>query len=203
RHGFNGFIVLDTNFLAIASGRDQLVGMQSPPGYAEQMAPFLAGKALVTRPFPSVALLPDQQGNLRAGVPTMFAVAPIRSAGGQIIAVLGLSIAPDTDFTRILATARAGQTGETYAFNREGKQLSESRFDDDLKRLGLIPAAPDPGVARSAGGSRQRTPVAQAPHGTAVHPCGQRGPGRPRGSGCRQLPRLPGRAGGGRVDVGG
>ena len=143
RRGFNGFLVLDTNFLVVASGRDQLVGMQSPPGNAEQFAPCLAGKALVTRPFPSVALLPDEHGNLRAGVPTMFAVAPIRSAGGQIIAVLGLRIAPDTDFTRILATARAGQTGETYAFGRDGKQLSESRFDNDLKRLGLIPDAPD------------------------------------------------------------
>jgi tRNA A-37 threonylcarbamoyl transferase component Bud32 len=143
RRGFNGFVVLDTNFLVLASGRDQLVGMQSPPGYAEQLTPCLAGKVLVTRPFPSVALLPDEKGNLRAGVPTMFAVAPIRSADGQIIAVVGLRIAPDTDFTRILATARAGQTGETYAFGRDGKQLSESRFDNDLKRLGLIPDTDD------------------------------------------------------------
>jgi eukaryotic-like serine/threonine-protein kinase len=143
RLGFNGFLVLDTNSLVVASGRDQLVGMQSPPGDVEQLAPCLAGKALVTRPFPSVALLPDEHGNLRAGVPTMFAVAPIRSADGQIIAALGLRIAPDTDFTRILATARAGQSGETYAFGRDGKELSESRFDNDLKRLGLIPDSPD------------------------------------------------------------
>lgn len=139
RRGFSGFVVMDTNYLVVASGRDQLVGMQSPAGYTEQFASCLAGKALVTRPFPSVALLPDQQGNLRVGVPTMFAVAPVRSADGQIIATLGLRIAPDTDFTRILATARAGQTGETYAFGRDGRQLSESRFGNDLKRLGLIP----------------------------------------------------------------
>jgi hypothetical protein len=143
RRGFIGFVVLDTNFLVVASGRDQLVGMQSPPGYAEHLTPCLAGKTLVTRPFPSVALLPDQQGHLRASVATMFAVAPIRSSEGQIIAVLGLRIAPDTDFTRILATARVGLTGETYAFGRDGKQLSESRFDPDLKRLGLIPDTPD------------------------------------------------------------
>jgi hypothetical protein len=143
RRGFSGFVVLDTNFLVLASGHDSLVGMQSPAGYTEQFTASLTGNALVTRPFPSVALLPDGQGNLRAGVPTMFAVAPIRSAGGQIIALLGLRIVPDTDFTRILATARAGKTGETYAFNREGQQLSESRFDNDLKRLGLIPDTTD------------------------------------------------------------
>ena len=143
RRGFSGFVVLDTNFLVLAAGHDSLVGMPSPAGYAEQFAPGLTGKPLVTRPFPSVALLPDGQGHLRVGVPTMFAVAPIRSAGGPVIALLGLRIAPDTDFTRILATARAGQTGETYAFDRAGKQLSESRFATDLKRLGLIPDAPD------------------------------------------------------------
>ncbi len=143
RRGFDGFLVLDTNFLVVASMRDQLVGMQSPPGNKEQLALCLTGKVLVTQPFPSVAMLPDQQGNLRAGVPTMFAAAPIRSADGQVIAILGLRIVPDTDFTRILATARAGQTGETYAFGRDGKQLSESRFDNDLKRLGLIPDTDD------------------------------------------------------------
>lgn len=139
RSGFSGFVVLNTNLLVLASDRDQLVGVQTPPGYAEQLAPCLAGKIMVTRPIASMTLLPDKNGNARAGVPTMFAVAPVRSADGKIIAVLGLRIAPDKDFTRILATARAGQTGETYAFSRNGELLSESRFDPDLKRLGLIP----------------------------------------------------------------
>ncbi len=143
RRGFSGFLVLDTNYLVIASMRDQLVGMQRPPGTAEALASCLAGNSLVTRPFPSLAMLPDQQGNLRAGVPTMFAAAPIRSADGQVIAILGLRIEPDKDFTRILATARSGKTGETYAFDRDGKQLSESRFDDELKRIGLIPDTPE------------------------------------------------------------
>jgi tRNA A-37 threonylcarbamoyl transferase component Bud32 len=141
--GFSGFVVLDTNFLVLASGHDPLLGMQSPAGYAEQFGPSLTGQALVTRPFPSVALLPDEQGHLRDGVPTMFAVAPVRSADGRIMAMLGLRITPDTDFTRILATARAGQTGETYAFDRDGKLLSESRFDAELKRVGLVPDSPD------------------------------------------------------------
>jgi hypothetical protein len=143
RRGFNGFVVLNTNFMVLAAMRDQLIGMQRPPGNAEAMASCLAGKVLVTQPFPSVQMLQDAKGNLRAGVPTMFAAAPIRSTDGQIVAILGLRIEPDTDFTRILATARAGQTGETYAFGRDGKQLSESRFDNDLKRLGLIPDDPD------------------------------------------------------------
>ncbi len=143
RRGFSGFVVLDTNALVVASARDQLVGLKSPPGYVEEYRPCLAGKSLITRPFPSIALLPDEKGNLRTGVPTMFAAAPIRSVDGRVIAALGLRIAPEKDFTRILGTARAGESGETYAFDRKGLLLSESRFADELKRLGLVPDTPD------------------------------------------------------------
>ena len=143
RIGFNGFVVVNTNLLVLASDRDQLVGLQIPPDYAEQLRPCLDGKPMVTRPFASRTMLPDEQGNPRVAVPTMFAVAPIRSADGQVTAVLALRIAPETDFTRILATARAGKTGETYAFGHDGELLSESRFDSDLKRLGLIPDTDD------------------------------------------------------------
>ncbi|MDD5141605.1 MAG: serine/threonine protein kinase [Verrucomicrobiales bacterium] len=141
--GFNGFVVLDPSCLVIASRRDQLVGMTAPPGYVEQFSNCLASHTIVTKPFPSVAMLPDAKGNLRAGVPTMFAAAPVKSADGKVIAVLGLRIAPEKDFTRILATARAGASGETYAFARNGLLLSESRFDDELRRLGLIPDSDD------------------------------------------------------------
>ena len=137
--GFSGYVILDTNFLVVASGRDQMIGMRAPPGYMAQLQACFQGTSVVTRPFPSTALLPDAQGQLRAGVPTMFAAAPIRAADGRVVAVLGLRIAPEKDFTRLLATARAGESGETYAFDRNGLLLSGSRFDDQLKRLGLIP----------------------------------------------------------------
>jgi hypothetical protein len=73
----------------------------------------------------------------------MFVLAPIRSSQGAVMAVLGLRISPEKDFTRILATARVGRTGETYAFDRNGLLLSQSRFEEDLKRLGLIPDSKD------------------------------------------------------------
>jgi tRNA A-37 threonylcarbamoyl transferase component Bud32 len=36
-----------------------------------------------------------------------------------------------------------GETGDAYAFDSRGIMLTASRFDDDLKRLGLIPNSPD------------------------------------------------------------
>jgi eukaryotic-like serine/threonine-protein kinase len=138
-YGFTGYVVLDRDFVVVAAAREEVIGMKSPPGYEERLRACLEGAIIVTPPFPSVAVLPDEGGNWRAGVPTMFAAAPVRSAEGEVKAILCLRIAPEKDFTRILATARAGESGETYAFSRTGLLLSESRFNDELKRQGLIP----------------------------------------------------------------
>ena len=139
RHGYAGFVLLDTNFTIVAATQDQLMGMQSPPGYAQRLAACRAGETIITQPFSGVTVLTDEKGNSRTGVPTMFAAAPVKNAAGRVIALLGIRIQPDKDFTRILATARAGATGETYAFARNGLLLSTSRFEDDLRRLNLIP----------------------------------------------------------------
>ena len=110
-YGFSGYAVLDPDFVVVAASSEEAIGLKSPPGYAERLERCLAGEIMVTPPFPSVGTLPDEQGNLHANVPTMFAAAPVRSADGKVIALLCLRIPPEKDFTRILATARAGQTG--------------------------------------------------------------------------------------------
>src|SRR5262249_11583500 len=58
-------------------------------------------------------------------------------------AVLGLRIRHEATFTNILQIARFGESGETYAFAENGLLLSQSRFDVDLKRLGLLADLPD------------------------------------------------------------
>jgi hypothetical protein len=99
---------------------------------------------------------------MHTGVPTMFAAAPVRSADGKVLAVLCLRITPEKDFSRILATARSGESGETYAFSRTGLLLSESRFDEDLKRVGLIP---DTSEARSILTLELRDPLVELSRG--------------------------------------
>ena len=41
-------------------------------------------------------------------------------------------------FTTSLVAARAGKTGETYAFDGRGLMLSTSRFTDQLRAAGLL-----------------------------------------------------------------
>ena len=89
----------------------------------------------LNRPFPVNA------GRARRGDVTLMQVAtPVRDQGNVIVGALALIINPDREFSRILSVARSGDSGETYAFDQTGLMISHSRFDDQLKQLGLLEA---------------------------------------------------------------
>ncbi len=74
-------------------------------------------------------------------------VAPIRGADDEIIAAAAFGFPADGEFSGILSVARKGTSGETFAFDQNGLLLNESRFDDQLKQIGLLP---DEATARSS-----------------------------------------------------
>jgi eukaryotic-like serine/threonine-protein kinase len=143
KYEYDGFRVLDRQGHSIASWRDVTVGGQARPEEIECLNKVLAGRATVSRPRPSEVLLPDTDGKERIGLPTMFVFAPIYDKAGRVIAALGFRMRPDRTFTQVLNVARFGQSGETFAFDGQGLLLSESRFDDVLKRIRLITDAAD------------------------------------------------------------
>jgi serine/threonine protein kinase len=79
----------------------------------------------------------------RREVTLMQVAAPIRDDQQIIRGALAIVINPDQEFTRILSVARAGKSGETYVFDQDGLMLSRSRFDGDLKELGLLENRPE------------------------------------------------------------
>lgn len=82
---------------------------------------------------------PGGSGRGRRGDFTLMQVAaPILDNQNRVRGALALIINPDKEFTRILSVARSGESGETYAFDQHGVMISKSRFDEHLKRLGLI-----------------------------------------------------------------
>ena len=159
--GYLGFIVVNPGGTIVASGRNENVGITANVADIDHVLKrVLRGEAVVTRPVPSQVVLTDRHGVQRSGVPTMFALAPIRSAGGVVLGVLGLRLSPEQEFTQILSVARPGESGETYAFARDGLLLSQSRFDDELRQIGLLTensdsilnvSIRDPGVDLTAG----------------------------------------------------
>jgi len=146
-HDYHGYVVVDRNKRILSATFDELIGQSELPidEYDSTVSRALDGEATISPPFPSITLQPDAQGKLRIGAPTMFVFAPIRDASFQVVAVLGLRIRPDRGFTQILQLGQMGRTGETYAFNRAGRMVSNSRFDEELILLGILPD--QPGVA--------------------------------------------------------
>jgi len=69
----------------------------------------------------------------------MIAAAPVRDAGGEVLAALVFIIDPAA-FKRIIYIARMGESGETYVFDANGTMVSRSRFEPQLRSLGLLPA---------------------------------------------------------------
>ncbi|MBC8290381.1 MAG: serine/threonine protein kinase, partial [Planctomycetes bacterium] len=77
--------------------------------------------------------------------PHMSVIVPVESpeGGGLIAALLIRSSELDDEFNAIFLKARAESSGETYAFNESGVMISESRFNAQLRRIGLIDSAPE------------------------------------------------------------
>jgi hypothetical protein len=93
-----------------------------------------------TNDFSGNRLLGDMARAQRGDVTLMQVAAPIRDQQSVVRGALALVINPDREFTRILTVARRGESGETYAFDQTGLLISRSRFDDQLRKIGLLNA---------------------------------------------------------------
>ena len=141
--GYLGYVVVSPSGFVLAADQDLPVGKKLTDYRKEVFDQANAGKTLVSKPFRSTLLLKDEHGDLRANLPSMYTAGPLRDESGKPIAALGLRIRPEDTFTKILQVAHFGRTGETFAFDRNGLLLSQSRFDDDLKQIGLLADQPD------------------------------------------------------------
>ena len=68
----------------------------------------------------------------------MHVAAAVHDDTNTPVAILLLYVDPEHGLTEILQHGRMGESGESYAFNRQGKMISQSRFDEDLKNIGLV-----------------------------------------------------------------
>ncbi len=138
-----GFIITDRRNKIVATSTDDSSGMHDAQSYAGFLSRVYQGEAVVSTPVASAIPIKDENGAMRTGMPTMYAAAPIQDENLQVVGALALRIQPEKEFTRILQLGRIGQSGETYAFDRLGMMVSNSRFDHDLILLGLLPDQPN------------------------------------------------------------
>jgi serine/threonine protein kinase len=176
--GHLGFAIIDAQGIIRATDQPKTyLDRALSPAAMEMLQPILEGEATFEKPFAKNALL--EKGTETSAQPVLLAKAPINNASNEIIAALVFTIDPGKDFTRILSVAEYGNTGSTYAFDDQRLMLSESRHEEQLKRLALIPDTPgssailnlqlrDPGVDLTKGktpplpmGSRPLTKMAK------------------------------------------
>lgn len=122
-----------------ASGRPVIITPFKPELLTQRRAARYGLDLLRTnrlRPFVRPAL--NDARPRRGDVSIMQVAAPLRDNNDTVVGALALIINPDKEFSRILSVARSGASGETYAFDQTGLLISHSRFDAQLKGLGLL-----------------------------------------------------------------
>ncbi len=133
-HNDSGFFILNRDRVTVAASDDWAIGSRNPIDYdyPDRLSRVLDGEPVF---IPAIKM--DVGGG--NSVSAMFIAAPIRHPNrGEVEAVLALQINPAGNFSRILQNGRLRQTGETYAFDRNGLMFSESRFNTQLQELKLI-----------------------------------------------------------------
>ncbi len=137
--GHHGYLIIAPDNIIIASHHNENIGIET---LLTQQIDFLnriwAGKTAMSIPLESDISLPDENGILKNKLPTMFVGAPIFNENKQVIAAFTFRINPYLTFTSILQEGRIGNSGESYAFNDDGLMISQSRFDKQLRDLGLL-----------------------------------------------------------------
>ncbi|WP_019668821.1 SpoIIE family protein phosphatase [Eudoraea adriatica] len=137
-----GFYIIDKKFNNVASSRNSDIGIENliyiqKPNLINKV---FNGNTVFIPPIKSDVVLDSTKvGNSSSKPPTMFFVTPIKNNSEEVLAALAIRIDPAAGFSRVLQLSRIGKTGECYAFDISGRLLSESRFDDDLRKIGLIP----------------------------------------------------------------
>jgi hypothetical protein len=102
----------------------------------------LGGATVIHKPHEKKALLKSPR--ITSVNPLVVVITAIRNDQETNIAVIGISDPQATDgFSEILSIAPAKTSLETYAFDEQGMMLSESRFNRELKVIGLLANRPD------------------------------------------------------------
>ncbi|MHC4563334.1 MAG: protein kinase domain-containing protein [Planctomycetota bacterium] len=154
-----GFALIDRNGMVLASHHDKLIGLQLEADELPRLSEVFVGKTVIAMPFNEGALVRTHNGGQ---APRMAVMAPIYSfeseslvesilegpGQSEIIAALVFLIDPNGGFSEVLSVAHddqanIGQTGHTYAFDRQGRMLSKCRSIEALQSIGLLSKEPN------------------------------------------------------------
>lgn len=138
-NGDRGFYILSPRGNNIASMHDAEIGKINKISLQrkEYITDAFEG-ATVFIPTIRIDVNRTNASKIKSTESSIYTAAPIKNIAGNVIAVLVIQNNPKRKFAPITQLGRIGETGETYAFDEHGTLISESRFDAQLRSIGLI-----------------------------------------------------------------
>ncbi|MBI2816969.1 MAG: sensor histidine kinase [Acidobacteria bacterium] len=131
-----GFSVIAPDGFEIATSSDDAIGTRHIAEQIPTLLPrIMAGASVLELPHGSAFFLPGPSDRRYPVVP---AATPIRDRNERVVAALVCYIDPQGEFTDTIRLGRFESTGETYAFDRDGRFLTETRFMEYLRNIGLV-----------------------------------------------------------------
>lgn len=129
--------IVAPNGTLIASLVPEYVGTRVTGEYLSRLTPAFSGGDVFVGPTRERNRLINW-ANEFTDASVIWTASPIQSSSGRILAVLCLGRHATGRFAHILGTGRPGDSGETYAFDKNGLLISPSRFESALRQHGLV-----------------------------------------------------------------
>lgn len=133
--GFHRFMISDVSGNVRLSTDDKLIGLNIVD--VEGFKHAVEGKTYISDVASSVFSDLDEIGTGSEGLPVMYASAPIRNKDGAVTGVILFQVDLSV-LNKEMHEMRYGDSYDAYVINQYGLMISESRFANQLKHVGLI-----------------------------------------------------------------
>lgn len=138
-YGYRGYLLISPNGTTLSSMRDSVLAQ---PALVMDLLPqdrLSRSGAVLTRPHIVDLAMPSPETE---GAPIdeeilMYSIAPIRR-DGELLGYLALRIDPLAEYSATFRVGRTGVSGETYAIDRTGRLLTETRYSEEFVEAGLL-----------------------------------------------------------------
>lgn len=134
-YGYKEIFLCNSKGLVTISTMENMVG--SDVSQKSYFTEATRGKTSVSEVHPSDVPLINENGEKEVGVPTMFVSAPVKDDSGVINGVIVLRLDVNV-LSDMVVKVELGTTGEAYLVNREGYMITESRFVETLREMGVV-----------------------------------------------------------------
>ncbi|MCF6148632.1 MAG: PAS domain S-box protein [Candidatus Kuenenia sp.] len=97
----------------------------------------IEGKTVTSGIIQSNVPLINEMGEEETGMPTLLITSPITGNQKTTIGIVALRLDLN-NLKHLMFNTKLGKTGETYLVNEQGYMITESRFSDHLKEMGIV-----------------------------------------------------------------